>query len=458
MSIDLALRLFPKPGSNFGSVVLVVFEDNVLLFSDKHCSFRGDKPSDVAWRRWYTAAVLDSAGQLYGAERWLTNFPDRVFVDRACNHKLPISFPSIPTFHRILTCRGASQISRNIWGGTGSLFATNAPLRRCIDEPFRLGAFDERGRMYHVFEEVALDAVLRSLDTVSDFCEYLRKREAFFRRDAEIVAAGEDELLGFYLWGHREGVRGHDFIVDHPATHIVIDESFWADWQRSAQRRAKEKADQVSYAWDRLIEKFSHHMRAGTLERLVTPVGDVSELERSVRWMAREPRFMRRMLAHALIEVMENTSPGQLRRRLVPPVDQGDPYWVFLVLPRKATVGYAEYREFRQRFLIAHCLVVKYLYPDAQDILALAVEPPNAEMSEDIVYFDAREWNDDLNERARRLHEEGRIFETRQQTTSTAWEYPIGAPSAPRPNRRDKRTYRKMKRKEQRNQRKKNRR
>jgi hypothetical protein len=100
-------------------------------------------------------------------------------------------------------------------------------------------------------------------------------------------------------------------------------------------------------------------------------------------------------------------------------------FLVFLVLPRPAGRDYASYREFRQRFLVAHCFVVKYLYPAALDIVALAVEPPHPQMSEDIVYFDAREWTPEQREGARRLHEEGRIFEERLESRRSVSEFPV---------------------------------
>ena len=181
--------------------------------------------------------------------------------------------------------------------------------------------------MFHVFEEIALDAVLSTLDTISDFCEYLRKREAFFRRGPEIIAAGEEELLGYYLWKTRSDGGGHDFVIEDGATHVAIDESFWSSWTESRQRRAKMEADKPSYYWDRLIEKFTFHMINGTsVPTIIRSEEGTRGHEISVRWMAREPRVRRRMLAQALIEVMNTTAPGQLRRRLLLPSHDGDPF------------------------------------------------------------------------------------------------------------------------------------
>lgn len=39
---------------------LVVFGDDVIIFSDKHVVFQADKDLKVAWPRWYKRAVRDS--------------------------------------------------------------------------------------------------------------------------------------------------------------------------------------------------------------------------------------------------------------------------------------------------------------------------------------------------------------------------------------------------------------
>jgi hypothetical protein len=70
--------------------LLVVFEKHAIIFSDKDCVFpdSGDLTKD--WRRWFRRAVQKSADQVWGAERWIRSHPDRLFVDRTCEHKFPI--------------------------------------------------------------------------------------------------------------------------------------------------------------------------------------------------------------------------------------------------------------------------------------------------------------------------------------------------------------------------------
>src|SRR4051812_23253366 len=51
--------------------LLVLFGDHVLIFSDKDCDCLDGDNLDLIWRRWYKRAVLKSAQQIWGAERWI---------------------------------------------------------------------------------------------------------------------------------------------------------------------------------------------------------------------------------------------------------------------------------------------------------------------------------------------------------------------------------------------------
>jgi hypothetical protein len=129
-----------------------------------------------------------------------------------------------------------ADASRQAWSGRGSLFVTNDSLEGCARTPFRLGAFDGHHRMFHILDEVALDAVLATEDTVSDFCAYLRRKEALFANGRTVVAASEEDLLGLYLSGPAHAGEGHDFDVPADANIVIVEEGHWNGWLASEQR------------------------------------------------------------------------------------------------------------------------------------------------------------------------------------------------------------------------------
>src|ERR1044072_810921 len=101
--------------------LLVVFEDHVLIFSDKNCDFPDLADKELAWRRWYKKAIRDSAKQVWGAERWIRQNPSRIFLDRACTRRFPIDFPDAARakFHRIVVAHDHTGRRRAAIGGTG---------------------------------------------------------------------------------------------------------------------------------------------------------------------------------------------------------------------------------------------------------------------------------------------------------------------------------------------------
>lgn len=72
---------------------MVVFGNDVLLYSDKNCEIQQDTELKIAWPRGKKRASINSSKQLGGAETFLRRFPDRLFVDSSCQTKLPVALP-----------------------------------------------------------------------------------------------------------------------------------------------------------------------------------------------------------------------------------------------------------------------------------------------------------------------------------------------------------------------------
>lgn len=94
--------------------LMVVFGKHVLFFSDKDIVWQADKPMGLAWSRWYRRAVSASVDQLVGAERWLDLHPERIFIDKLCEQRLPIDLPerSERVTHLIAVANGSNAASR----------------------------------------------------------------------------------------------------------------------------------------------------------------------------------------------------------------------------------------------------------------------------------------------------------------------------------------------------------
>ena len=91
--------------------LLVVFGDDVLIFSDKSCSFPETGDTHLDWSRWFRRAVMKSAEQVWGAERWLRDDPNRTFLDRACTQPFPLEIPPAhrTRVHRIVVAHNVAD-------------------------------------------------------------------------------------------------------------------------------------------------------------------------------------------------------------------------------------------------------------------------------------------------------------------------------------------------------------
>jgi hypothetical protein len=449
--------------------VLIVFENHIIIFSDKNCQFPDTGNIAQDWNRWFEKAIEKSAKQLWGAERWIKEHPNRIFLDPKCTQQFPFDLPDPKTakFHRIVVARGVSNRCERFFGGgsSGSLVidttlkgsdhylhvndAVNKNTvfdwfpRKDISEtipnsyqsksfadavkprkmPFAVGNIDTTKGFVHVFDDTSLEIVLQTLDTVTDFVEYLSKKENYLLTN-RLNIAGEEELLSIYL--SRLNKNGeHDFPDDLKGyDSVVIGEGSWENFENSPQRKAQNLANEISYAWDSLIEAFNKHIIADTQHFSSLPSPTTSE--QAIRFLAREPRTRRRFLAERLIELIEKSISIRQHSRMVLPSRYGDPYYIFLLFPYGYDIDYEEYREVRRGALLLYCQLVKIQFPMALDIVGIATESgQNPNRSEDVMYFDARQWDKEQEEKVRELQQETGFLTQITYSEETVLEYPL---------------------------------
>ena len=368
---------------------------------------------------------------------------DRVFIDAKCKIRLPIPLPDPATMrvHRIVVAHGASERCRKEIGGSGSLAIVP---QICGDahrlsrvkggRPFCIGRIHENKPFVHVLDDASLGLLLGHLDTVSDLIRYLSQKETFVCGGHLRMAAGEEALLGRYMRTVNEQGE-HDFVrvQGFEEKPVVVAEGLWHELLGSDEYRRKRQADAVSYLWDHIIEQFTEHYLAGTSEYLTEGETTSSDLERILRFFARENRFRRRLLADALVD-MQRTTPAALRRiRIIPPVANGDPYWVLLLVPFadkiRSDLTYEPYREGRRAYLHWCLRVVKALRPEASDVVGFATESGRGALgSEDAAYLDASVWSRADQEEAMMMRERLGILKKPNMHMVRAWEYPPPAP------------------------------
>lgn len=341
---------------------LVVFDPDVIIFSVKEITLRDSGNPGLDRERWLRAAVNESHPQIWGAERWISSAERVVRADGGEGLSFPE--PDVRRIHRIAVALGSG----------GSI-----PVE---SRDFGHG-------FVHVLDEVSLGLIMQELDTVEDFVEYLRAKEALYGSGIELrVPGGEEDLLAVYLH------RGRNFRDLMPRTEIQ--RGAWDELLRKTEFRRRKLADRASYAWDGLIDFLAAEVEGEGLEW-----GSLGELESLLRVMAREDRFSRRGLAKSFLGFLRAAEAEETRSRTT--VSPSGTRYVFLAHPHGSD------RSERRMELEGRCFVACSLEPRCNTVIGIATDRPRsgAGFSMDAIRLTIENWTE---EHQRRAEEAQRVF------------------------------------------------
>lgn len=440
--------------------LLVVFREHVIIFSDKDVAFKDSGDLEVDWGRWIRRAVLKSAPQVFGAEKFIREHVDRIFLDRKCTQPFPIRFPSSNELkiHRVLVARNATERFRQHTLGSGSLMLNPRIIGKEMEKtPFQIGLVSPQKGFVHVLDDVALDTLMRELDTVHDFTTYLSHKETFVSSGRLVMSAGEEDLLGYYL-SESNKERGPGF-YNTDANLIVVQEGIYENIKSLPQYRKGKELDACSYFIDRFIEHFGGHARERTWH--FSNAEDFDSATLGIREFASESRIGRRILAEAIFEKLNSLKAGERGVRLLLSPTNPETMYIWLVVPVfDHFESYQVYREYRAGLLLAYCQSAKILRPERRIIVGVATDPPGSNGgSEDMIYIDTAIWSEDDYAEALDIRERFGLFQDENITEKrrTHYQYPIDRASTNRSAKNRKKDKRKKKRKMQKDARRRNR-
>ncbi|MDO8770876.1 MAG: hypothetical protein Q7K57_19640 [Burkholderiaceae bacterium] len=381
--------------------LMVIFGDDVLLFSDKDCAFPKHSDIKVAWTRWYRRAIVKSAKQLVGAEGSLRRPTIQLFTDARCTKKLPLDLPN-PTrmrVHLIAVAHGSTAAAERYWcayggerGSSGSLMLNTRLVGGVHEqEPFQIGWPLGPHKFVHVLDDLTLSLLMNELDTVADFTGYLTKKEKLFRKSGcEFIIPGEEDLLTAYISNvARDGA--HNFPDFEEDSTVVMREGSWKTFRKSRTYKARATTAYLSHLWDDLIEYQASHVIYGSSQEFF--VGREKERtdsnERILRVMASENRRTRRMLGETL---RDGRLISSRRKRFVRTVlhPNRERLYCFVFLPFiPDQQSHSDYRQYRQYLLHLYCEGALLHLPHVKEIIGIAIAPYDSEIvSVDFMYFD----------------------------------------------------------------------
>lgn len=406
-------NLFKKPAKELVDL-MVVFRNDVLLFSDKSCAYPETGDPKLDWQRWYSRAIAKSAHQVHQAERWLRSYPGCVFLDAKATQKLPLDLPAadVLNIHRICVTTGAADHCRRVTGQP--MLGLNFTITGNV-APLSVGTVPEAKGFLHVFDADALALVMRELDTISDFVAYLNAK-------ADIVGLGllkgaptEADVLAYYLHNGRT--------FPNEGREFVLQPNLWRQVEAQAPFRDGRLLNQRHRLWDRLIERLTRLYLTGELQ--FGNETTMSDHERLVRVMASENRFYRRILSQAIEDRARRAQGGWIGSIL--PSEDPNVLYVLLMGPGAPRNEYDEYRSRRSQELGLRCYAAKAARPNAKIIVGIGLDAPGQQgSSEDLIYLDASNWTDEEAQRAESIRKDlGYFVEgVMQEQLVDAEEYP----------------------------------
>tara|TARA_R110001599_G_scaffold117812_2_gene286411 strand:- start:1280 stop:2452 length:1173 start_codon:yes stop_codon:yes gene_type:complete len=295
-------------------------------------------------------------------------------------YPLPIKLPQATEsrIHLIAVTRGSVKHAKSYWGkaSSGSLFIdTNLVADQHKKAPFRIGWPLPNKRFVHVLDETTLDIVLNELDTISDFIEYLTKKEAlFYTEGVSCIVPGEEELIAMYL-SHFDYMKNEHYFPNVPQDALLIlGEGDWKNLINSNAYESRREVNAISYLWDNLIEFHSQHIIHGSAISFADETSDINN-EHLMRIMASENRLTRRSLGEAL-HVANSNKQKEMRftRTILSATKKGRAY-VFMSLFKPKDSSFEDYLKMRRSDLILYADGCKLKFENISEVVGIVFEP-----------------------------------------------------------------------------------
>lgn len=342
-----------RPNNDELCELLVVFDDIAIIWQVKDLKLNKQG-------KYRNREVNKNIGQLSGARRQLFTSKTPVELENPRRGKEPFDATTIKEIYLISALLGEGED----W----------FPFVEYI-----------KNYTVHVFTRDFTQIVLNELNTISDFTNYLRRKEALIRQDKRfIILGGEEELLAVYL-GHNRSFKKLD-----EANLITIGQGCWENFQNSQEYKAKNKQDKKSYLWDEIIS--------------IVPEGS-PEYERVARELARPNRFERRCLSKAYLDAYvkaANTNKGSVVRRTF---DLNGVTYCFIFGDDSEPPGK------RKGMLRWMCYIARGTYKENRKVLGIATEKQGSPTySYDFVLLDMPEWTEENQKEMEKAQKETGIL------------------------------------------------
>ncbi len=284
----------------------------------------------------------------------------------------------------------------------------------------------EKDDPVHILESSNIDIILGELDTVYDFTSFIVEKETTIKRCDYLLYFGEHELLGKYFLSHDKDQNRYRIGPENPGCLITILDGHWNHLVELREYKNRKKANGISYLWDAIIQRTYQKALDGDLygnTELRKATGPLCE-------MAREPRFIRRMLSEQLLDAIHNFPETNYdRERSIKFMSSfyKDRAYVFLQMKRpRAGMSENEIRLLRQEMIRIACGAARNKFPHLKVVIGIAIYPPKFtnDDSEDFILLDCSEWTEENYASYKRENKVFGFFSNARMTEGHVTEFP----------------------------------
>jgi hypothetical protein len=419
----LKLWSYPNPFRDDGDELcdlIVVFENDVLVFFDRENRRFDDNPQDqhLAWKRWRKATIDKQIASAHGAERYI-RMDRSIYLDAKKAQPFPIPIDlGKARIHKIVVAHGIREACKNSSPSnvSGSLAISYEPSDSDrFDQPFFVEI--DRDNPVHILDTENLEIALNELDTIYDFTSYLNAKLEAIQRHQFLNYCGEEDAIAHYFLNFDDKRKCHMIGTLDEFTNVHIGEGEWVDFANSSSYAMRKEANKTSYFWDNLLQITSKNALNGTVKGNSDPFRGKSALH----YMAKDPRFMRRGLSDHMLESIENfpdLSDAITRNvSLMDSYYKGTKYAFLQIRVVGLGLGIDEHREFRSGMLEVACAAAKLKFPETERVIGIAIDAPKfatASNAEDLLLMEFNDWNEDKKAHYTQLNSELRFFATPQ--------------------------------------------
>ena len=363
---------FPSPVGKKGNELcdlLVVCQNIIIIFSIKDIAPSNHQDEKVVYDRWVKKAITESVSQIYGAESYISKV-DKIHL-KDSTHAVTLPPKGKRIVYRVAIAFG----SKNQY-------------------PLPTGDF---GKGYvSVFDEESTQVILKELDTITDFTNYLTAKQKFSENNT-IVVPYEIDFLAIYLEAGLSFDKYKDVV-------LFGNNSLWAIYIRSVEYKQWKKDIEVSYIWDIMIQSFYHNNMKPDMT-----VEQRESLEAVFRLINLEPRINRVELGL----ILENAHKTKVKARMMMPLGEAEHAYLFMPLNDKNWKS-------KEAELGLRCIVARAEFPSAKKIIGVAIGSySKKEITFDVHYLDMPTIDEEFVKNANSIREEFGYFKNIRQKHSS---------------------------------------